>query len=439
MNSLNIFIFEITHFKRNKFKVIATVLFVLASIYALQNGLNLYQKNIDEIEKITINKDKSNSKVLDWFDKGKKGPEDRNWVDISTPFWAVYYASTNAIKKPLPIMPFSIGQAEQFGYYKQVTTWSTVYDADLSEEIANPERLTIGTLDFGFVFLCLFPLLLIILVFNIGGIERDLSFIKLLELQTITIKKWLFVRFSFYFVFSILLLFAIIFPYSLYTKAPFSLAFNYFLVCVLYTFLWFIVFYCIALFGKSSADQALKMIGVWLLFCVLIPGTIHQVTNLKYSADFMTDYLDASRKETYALYDLKPDTIKKIVVNQYPELKNTAFGRDTIMNTNIINNTSAAVVNVLMKNAALKLSKKNEKRNDFIKSTYAINPFGFFQNKLNAICGTDYYAFQKYRSEIQLMIDKKIKTMLLSDWNQEVITKEKYQNYIKTFEDVNQK
>ena len=109
------------------------------------------------------------------------------------------------------------------------------------------------------------------------------------------------------------------------------------------------------------------------------------------------------------------------------------------MNTNIINNTSAAVVNVLMKNAALKLSKKNEKRNDFIKSTYAINPFGFFQNKLNAICGTDYYAFQKYRSEIQLMIDKKIKTMLLSDWNQEVITKEKYQNYIKTFEDVNQK
>ena len=43
---------------------------------------------------------------------------------------------------------FSTGQAEQYGYYKKVTNWSTIFDNDLAEEIANPERLALGTLVF---------------------------------------------------------------------------------------------------------------------------------------------------------------------------------------------------------------------------------------------------------------------------------------------------
>ena len=33
------------------------------------------------------------------------------------------------------MMTFSLGQAEQYGYYKRVTNWSTTYDSDLAEEI----------------------------------------------------------------------------------------------------------------------------------------------------------------------------------------------------------------------------------------------------------------------------------------------------------------
>ena len=72
-------------------------------------------------------------------------------------------------------MVFSLGQSEQYGYYKRVTNWSTTFDSDLAEEIANPERLAIGTLDFNFVFIYLSPILLIILLFNIGGLEKDLK------------------------------------------------------------------------------------------------------------------------------------------------------------------------------------------------------------------------------------------------------------------------
>ena len=328
-------------------------------------------------------------------------------------------------------MPFSIGQSEQFGYYKQITNWSTVYDADLSEEIANPERLTVGTLDFGFVLLCLFPILLIILVFNVGGTERDLDFMKLLQMQSDNIQKWLLVRYFFYFIFSVLLLLLLIIPCSLYLNVTFSIVLNYYLVCIGYILFWFIIFYYIALYSKSSADQSLKMIGVWLLFCVLLPGTIHQITNMKFTPSLMTDYLDANRKDTYALFELKPEVIKEMVTTAHPNLKNTAFSKDTIINTDITNNSSSALVNSIMKKAAKKLFDSNEKRNNFIKNTYVINPFGFFQNKLNAICSTDYYAFQNYKNQIQTAIDIKIKTMLLSEWNKEIIDKEKYKNFLK--------
>ena len=60
-------------------------------------------------------------------------------------------------------MVYSLGQAEQYGYYKRVTLFSSPYDADLSEELANPERLQTGTLDFAFVLLFLSPLLLLAL------------------------------------------------------------------------------------------------------------------------------------------------------------------------------------------------------------------------------------------------------------------------------------
>lgn len=439
MSILNIFIFEFKHFARNNFKIVSVMLFVLASIYALQNGLNLYNNNSAEIEKINKSATEANNKVVEWFEKGKKGPDDRAWVNISQPFWAVWYASVNTVKKPMPLMPLSIGQAEQFGYYKQITNWSTVYDADLSEEIANPERLTTGTLDFGFAVLCLLPLLLIILLFSIGGLERDASFIKLIALQSNDIKKWLFARFLFYFILCILLLFALILPYSILTNAPFTSVVLYLLVCIGYLLFWFLILYFIALFAKNSSGQALKMVGLWLLFCVILPGTIHQISNWVYPSNFMTDYLDANRKETYAIFDLKLENIKERVLELHPELQNSALAKDIILNTDILNNSSAAVVNNLMKNAATKVALANQEKNNFIQNTYIINPFAFFQNKLNNICGTDYYSYQNYRVEIQKAIDQKIATQLKLEWNNMVVDKKKYQEILKTFNTQNEK
>ena len=66
------------------------------------------------------------------------------------------------------------------------------------EELANPERLVSGNIDFSFLVIFLLPVLLIILTYNIMGLEQDFRFEKLISIQFGSIQKWIFSRFLFY-------------------------------------------------------------------------------------------------------------------------------------------------------------------------------------------------------------------------------------------------
>ena len=82
---------------------------------------------------------------------------------------------TFATKKPSPLMPLGVGQSEQYGYYKSINNWSSTYDNDMVEELANPERLVNGNIDFSFLVIFLLPILMIIMTYNIRGLEQDLK------------------------------------------------------------------------------------------------------------------------------------------------------------------------------------------------------------------------------------------------------------------------
>lgn len=435
-NLIVIIQYEYKHLVRNKFKIFSLVLFIGAAVYSLQNGYELFQKHNSEIAAIKTKNAETIKKIEGWFDEGKKGPEDRPWINITTPFWAISNAPSTAVKTPSALMPFSIGQAEQFGYYKQVTNWSTMFDSDLAEEIANPERLATGTLDFSFVILYLLPALVIVLLFNIGGLEKDLGFDRLIRINSISQKKWLLARFAFYFFALIIVLLLLMLPYAILTgtfQNQISTYIKLFFYVCLYMSLWFSAFYFINLSGKGSTNRALKMVSVWLLFCIVLPGAIHQVASLKYPTSYMTDYIDAIREESNKLGELPNDTIRNKLLALYPILKETKHGRDTLIDEEILANSFRALVNDLMKNTALTIENNNKEKNRYIRNTYWINPISFFQNKINSLANNDYYSYKQFRHNIQSIFDKKVNTILLDCWNKEKVNKEKYLLYIEYF------
>ncbi|MFY8025827.1 MAG: DUF3526 domain-containing protein [Sediminibacterium sp.] len=425
---------EYQHFIRSPFKVVSLLLFMGAAIYGLQNGLTLYKKQQLEIAAIKTKDQESIQKVEQWFKEGKAGPEDRPWVNITKPFWAVWYMPTTAVKAPSPMMPFSLGQSEQFGYYKKVTNWSTIFDGDLAEEIANPERLTVGTLDFSFVLIYLLPILIIVWLFNIGGLEKDLGFSRLIQVNQMSSSHWLLARFMFYFGLLIGILLLIMTAYA-FTTPIFSQYTAQFFTLLLYIFLymllWFAVFYAINYWGKGSSDQALKMVAVWLVFCILVPGAIHQSASLKYPVGYMTDFIDITREESEKLQQLSMKDQRRKLFESYPTLANTKQGKDTSINEEIMGYSSSALANQLMINATAQIEAKQEQKNQFIKNTYLINPVSLFQNNINNIAGTDYYAYQAYRKQIQQLINQKIEIILMASWNKDSINQAAYSKYLR--------
>ncbi len=428
---------EVLHLIRSPFKIVSLLLFVFAIIYGCQNGFELFEKHNKEIMAISTNNEEKINKMILQYEAIKSGMEEKPRRDPTTPYWAIWNTPSYAYKYPSPMIVFSLGQSEQYGFYKRVTNWSTTFDSDLAEEIANPERLAIGTLDFNFVLLYLSPILIIILLFNIGGIEKDLNFDHLIFLQSIPKGNWILARFLFYFIVMIILLFVLMFYYALiagvfnnYTSNFIGLLFT----IGIYILLWFIVFYFINYYGKGSSNQAIKMISTWLVFCIIVPGILHQVTSIKHPINYMTNYLDVSRDQSNDIFELSSDTLRLQLLDEFPSLNKTLFAVDTSMDKSIINRSVSGLINILNKNVALKIEHTNEEKNKFIKQFNVINPVTAFQNQINALTNTDYYAYKNYRERIQSIIDKKIGFILEDTWNKTIVDKEKYINYVKSFD-----
>lgn len=436
MNTLEAFHYEFKHLTRSRLKVVSILLFCVAAIYGLENGLGLYQEQIEEINKIKIKNEQSSQEVITWFEQGKKGPEERAHIDITKPFWAIWYAPTWALKPPSPMMVFSIGQAEQFGYYKRVTNWSTTFDSDLTGEIANPERLALGALDFGFVVIYLAPILLIILLYNVKGYEKDRDILPLLQVQSTKMRSWLATRLSFYLLImaGVLLLLMLIYGWrsSAFSIDPTNL-FSYYGLSLFYLFIWTLLCYFILNKGSGSTSNAVAMISIWLTFCLLAPAFVHQLATIKYPSGYMLDFIDAGRDELYDLYDLPQDTLEARLLSANPALVNSKAAKDSLISRAIINNSMSYLANQLMKKASEKIEENNEQKNSFIKDSYWYNPVTFFHNALNAICATDYYAYQDFRKDIQTMIDKKSGMITLESWNKETVNKEKFLHYLEVF------
>ena len=433
MKSLRLWSLEWTHFVRRRSKIFSYLLFVLACLYAIQNGLELYQKQEQTLQAIHQDQVGEIQKVQTWFEKGEKGPEDRSWVDIHEPYWSLRYAPTYVTKGPSPLLPLGIGQSEQFGYYKEVTFWSSTYDNDMVEEIANPERLGNGSIDFSFLVIFCLPLLLIIMTYDIGGLEKDERFEKLISVQFGSFTRWMAIRFLFYVGLLgctvVLLIFSAAYmnngiqSYSTELTGLIGLSMGY---TAFFASLYFIVL----MRGSSSSSNAFNMIGLWIALCILIPSSVHQYIGLKIPMSYMTEFLDANRKETYAVYSLPAEEAAAKLGGLYPDLAETKFATGTEVDEQLLRKSLSALTNDLNKSAVEQIEDRNAERNRLARASYWFNPVMFVQNQWNRYTASDYVSYQVYRSDVQQRIDRKIKLLVMDTWNGRTVDQSTFQQYL---------
>ena len=436
MRSLNIFLYEWKHFVRSPFKIVALLLFIVASIYGLHNGADLYKKQNAEITRLNKEVENDKATVVGYFDKGEKGPKNRSRVDVSMPFWSIWYTPTYYYKTPSPAIVYNIGQAEHYGFYKKINIYSSPYDVDMTKEIANPERIQSGTLDFSFVVLFLMPLLLLVLLYNIKGFEGEQGFLPLVFVQTGSRNWWIISRTLFYTILFLVVIFALmLYGATLTPVFKDGLAFwTIFMYINLYLLFWIVIYFLILKYGKNIISNTLQMVGIWLLFAFIIPAAISQWVSITKPANLMIDLIDTKRDKTDAIYELSDTDMDNQIFSLYPKLKQTKIMQDTIPMSikRAKNYTRFGLINVAMKTAVSQLETDNTIKNELISKTYWFNPLTYFQNVLNRSSKTHYNDYQTYRNDIQNLVDKRIKVMVFDIWNTVKVDKAKYLEYNET-------
>ncbi|MCH2225274.1 MAG: hypothetical protein MK066_10950 [Crocinitomicaceae bacterium] len=434
MRNLSTFLYEWKHFVRSPFKVIAFLMFLLAAIYGLHNGAKLYKTQLVEIDTIKQKIEKDREENIAFYEAGEKGPKDKLWIDITKPFWAIWLGKTYLFKSPSPGLVYSTGESEQYGFYKQVSIWASTMDSDMTKEIANPERLQIGMLDFSFALLYLLPLLLMILLYNLRSSEAEENFLMLIQVQAASINSWLLSRVIFYMLLTLLSVIILLVYGAMLTgvfSSNSSIFNNLFLYSLLYLVFWGGIYYLILRNGRLIINNTLKMVGIWLLFTFVIPAISLQWISIRKPVNYMVDYIEASRDETRDLYDL-PDSIilDRLNILFSEPLKGSEEEKEAKIRK-VKRVAFAALANELIKNKVESIEIENESKNHSVRTTYFFSPVTFFQNCFNKVSYSHYDDYRQFREDIQYLIDKQIKVLLKDSWNEVIVDKDKYIDYTK--------
>lgn len=432
MKGLIILLYEWKHFVRSPFKVVALILFVFAGVYGLHNGEKLYNEQVAEITQINKKVQTQKEENVSLFDQEKPSPENRPWIDLSIPDWAMWYSKGYCFKTPSPALVYSIGQAEQYGFYKRVAYISSPYDPDMTKEIANPERLQTGTLDFAFALIFLLPLLLIILLYNLKSMEKEQGFLSLIEVQTASKSTWLLSRVIFYIGLTYLVIIGLLF-YGASLTDVFVSAASAFQEVVMYSFLylifWSMIYFFILRSSKGILSNTLKMVGVWMLLVFIIPATVHQWISIEKPANLMTDFIDASRDKQEEIYN-RPDSVLMTQLKElFPEISGGPAENDSEKKASALRESITALVNELKKENIALIEGDNKQKNERVKNSYYVNPITFFQNRFNAISQTHYEDYHQYRDEIQRIIDAQLQMMVIDLWNEVQVDKQRFLEY----------
>ncbi|WP_299184886.1 DUF3526 domain-containing protein [uncultured Aquimarina sp.] len=240
----------------------------------------------------------------------------------------LYYAKFAYINNLNPLAGLSIGQSDVNPTVKRITIKTfeaQKYDTDL----VNPMNLQSGNLDLSFVIIYLFPLLVIVLSFNVLSEETETGTWRLVTIQARSklgfIISKLLIRLILLYITLIVLFFI--------AKLVLNLTFDSNLVwmlglSMLYILFWFTLTFFIIMFKKSSGFNALLLLSVWLVLIILLPAGINAYVSAKYPVPEALSTAIAQRDGYHVKWDTdKLATIEKFY-EHYPQFKEYGYPTD---------------------------------------------------------------------------------------------------------------
>lgn len=233
----------------------------------------------------------------------------------------LYYLKFSVINHTRPLTGLSIGQRDINASVQSVTLRALEgqkYDADLT----NPANLLLGNVDFSFVLIYLFPLLIIAFTYSIISAEKENGTWAIIATQCQHLIRFVSQLFFIRLVVVLSVLGFICGLAVIMLGIPLNSAFGLFLtMSVLYVLFWFSVCFWVASLQRSSSTNAMLLLSIWLALLIVIPALVNNYMLICYPVPEAQATTLAQRKGVHEKWDMdKAATVEKFYAH-YPQFR----------------------------------------------------------------------------------------------------------------------
>jgi ABC-2 type transport system permease protein len=360
-------------------------------------------QEVKQLEKAFYEK---NRLALDSIERGLRPavPEPLWYTDPANPLpmSAFRGAGKYGILLPAPFALVSTGQSDLFPFYSKVALGSTNAGKD-NEHFENPFHTATGQFDLAFVCIFILPLLIIATSYNILSAEYEQGTWQVLRAMPIDIRRWLaqkvLFRYAFFSILCSLLLVVCLFLY----EVPVGKADMGWLLAGLglYMGFWFLIGFGVNSWSRSSANNALTLLGVWLFFVVVLPSTVHLLATYSYPVPSRVVYVNAIRqaeqkaeKEESKLLDAfyaQNPQLKRKTNDAEKDWRDVWYERFALMEYD----------QKLQQEVQEKFAQKAAAQRQFAQYFAYTSPAILLQNHFNSIAQTDTQTYLKFQERLK--------------------------------------
>ena len=240
----------------------------------------------------------------------------------------LYYTKFAYINTLNPLAGVSVGQSDIHPTVKQLTI--KTFEAQRFESgLHNPVNLITGHLDLAFVIIYLFPLLVIVLTFNLLSEETETGTWKLITIQAKSKLGFLVSKLLIRVMVLVSLLLVLFLTAKLVLHIPVNTQFLVvILLSVFYVLFWFSVAFFVISLKKSTGFNALLLLSSWLVMMILVPAMVNAYVASKYPVPEALQTAIAQRDGYHTKWDTdKKATIEKFY-HHYPAFRSYGYPTD---------------------------------------------------------------------------------------------------------------
>ncbi|WP_433777866.1 DUF3526 domain-containing protein [Flavobacterium anhuiense] len=233
----------------------------------------------------------------------------------------LYYIKFSLVNKTFPINSLAIGQRDVNPSIQNVTIRGLEgqkYDAELN----NPNNLLSGNIDFSFVLIYLFPLLIIAFSYNVISEEVESGTWKIVSTQSQNIFLYILQLFFVRILTLIVLLSILLFTAALFLQIPLDKAFFAFYgLGILYLLFWFSICFFIVSLQKHSNFNAVILLTIWLFLIVILPAGINAYIVNRYKVPEALELTLKQRNAYHEKWDMDKTATMEKFYKHYPQFR----------------------------------------------------------------------------------------------------------------------